>query len=255
MDDTLIAKPHSKHSKLVTWQYSGTYHRLMPGIALVSLLWVGGETRIPIDYRIYSKKTDGLTKHDHLREMVRLARHRGLSPRAVVFDGWYAAIENLKAINSFGWTWVAWLRGDRIVDFHERLETKVIPPDGLILHLKGVGFIKVFKTVSEADGSEEYLATNNLNLSPFDIKDVTAQRWKVEEYHRGLKQTTGIENCQTRNPRSQRTHIFCSLLSYVALELKRVETGVSWYRLKEDLITNAMRYYLQKPTISLEFAT
>lgn len=33
-------------------------------------------------------------------------------------------------------------------------------------------------------------------MTRLDIKTVFAQRWKIEEYQRGLKQTTGIEKCQ-----------------------------------------------------------
>lgn len=121
------------------------------------------------------------------------------------------------------------------------------------MHLKAYGFIKVFKTFSQAKGEVEYLATNKLDMTAQDIKTVAAQRWKIEEYHRGLKQTTGIEKCQARNQRSQRNHVFCSILSFVALETQRIHKDISWYQAKQQIIQHAMRQYLLKPTISLEF--
>ena len=36
--------------------------------------------------------------------MLSLAKLRGLRPKAVVLDTWYARLNNLKAIRSYGWT-------------------------------------------------------------------------------------------------------------------------------------------------------
>lgn len=122
------------------------------------------------------------------------------------------------------------------------------------IHIKAVGFVKVFKIVHSQTGDIEYLATNDLDMNLVDIRKVAAHRWKIEGYHRGLKQTVGIEYCQARNQRSQRTHIFCSLLAFVTLEVKRLNSGVTWYQSKRDVIQSAMRYYLEKPSISFNFS-
>jgi hypothetical protein len=42
-------------------------------INLITLLWTDGERHIPVDYRIYNKVVDGLTKNDHFRAMLRSA--------------------------------------------------------------------------------------------------------------------------------------------------------------------------------------
>ena len=76
-------------------------------------------------------------------------------------------------------------------------------------------------------------------------------RWKIEEYHRGLKQATGIERCQARKARIQRNHILCSILAFVALEVRRLNTGTSWYQSKREIINHALAEYLKKPFIPL----
>lgn len=253
IDDSLLSKSYSQKIKPVGRYYSGNLHRVTRGIPLVTLLWTGGEEYLPVDYRIANKKEDGLTKQQHFREMLLLAIHRGIKSKTVVFDGWYAGAENLKFIQKQGLIWVTWLRSNRIVDHGQHLEEKQIPKEGLVVHLKMVGFIKVFKRISKINGEVEYLATNDLELNLTDLETVTAQRWKIEQYHRGLKQTTGIEKCQARTPRSQRTHIFCSLLSFVALEVNRVKTGVSWYAQKRSLTDHIMRQILVKPVFSFSF--
>lgn len=109
MDDSLIAKPYSRDAdtQLLSWQWSGAHHKIMRAINLVNLVWVNPDASpVPIDYRIFSKKTDGYTKHDHFRAMITLALHRGLQPQVVVFDSWYASIKNLKFLNKLGLVWV-----------------------------------------------------------------------------------------------------------------------------------------------------
>jgi len=256
VDDSVIAKQYSRSHELplLSYQYSGAYHKVIQGIGLVNLVVVGKENAcIPIDYRIFAKKIDGRTKHMHVQEMITLALHRGMKPSVVTFDSWYGSIKTLKFLEKNKLLWVTVLRSNRIVDHHEHLSDKKIPKTGLVVHLRAYGFIRVFKTFSQAKGEVEYLATNKLDMTLLNIKTVAAQRWKIEEYHRGLKQTTGIEKCQARTQRSQRNHIFCSIISFVALEVQRTKKSISWYQAKQQIIQDAMRQYLLKPSISLEF--
>jgi putative transposase len=256
VDDSVIAKQYSRSHELplLSYQYSGAYHKVIQGIGLVNLVLVDKkDTCTPIDYRIFSKKIDGRTKHMHMQEMLTLAVHRGITPSVVVFDHWYGSVKNFKFLSKNKLTWVTTLGGNRIVDYGEHIADKEISEDGLVVHLRAYGFIKVFKIFSQAKGGVEYVATNKLEMTRTDIKTVAAQRWKIEEYHRGLKQTTGIEKCQSRTQRPQRNHIFCSIISFIGLELQRRKTGVSWYRAKQQIIQHAMRQYMLKPTISLEF--
>jgi len=256
VDDSVIAKQYSRSHELplLSYQYSGAYHKVIQGIGLVNLVVVQQDnTCLPIDYRIYAKKVDGRTKHMHVQEMITLALHRGIRPAAVAFDTWYGSITTLKFLERNKLVWVTPLKSNRIVDYKEHLADKEIPEEGLVVHLKAYGFIKVFKTFSQAKGAVEYLATNKLDMTLSDIKTVAAQRWKIEEYHRGLKQTTGIEKCQARTQRSQRNHIFCSIISFIGLELQRRKTGVSWYQTKQKIMQHAMRQYMLSPTISLDF--
>lgn len=256
VDDSVIAKQYSRSHELplLSYQYSGAYHKVIQGIGLVNLVVVGKDNAcMPIDYRIFSKKIDGRTKHQHVIEMITLALHRGMKPYAVAFDSWYGSIKTLKFLEKNKLIWVTVLKNNRIVDHNEHLSDKAISESGLVVHLKAYGFIKVFRTFSQAKGEVEYLATNKLDMTLVDIKTVAAQRWKIEEYHRGLKQTTGIEKCQSRAQRSQRNHIFCSIISFVALEIQRTKKNISWYQAKQTIIQHAMRQYMLKPSISLEF--
>lgn len=256
VDDSVIAKQYSRSHELplLSYQYSGAYHKVIQGIGLVNLVLVGKDNACtPIDYRVFSKKIDGMTKHMHMQEMIMLALQRGIRPGVVVFDHWYGSVKNFKFLSKNNLTWVTTLSGNRIVDFGEHIADKTIPEEGLVVHLRAYGMIKVFKIFSQAKGEIEYVATNKLDMTRMDIKTVAAQRWKIEEYHRGLKQTTGIEKCQARNQRSQRNHIFCAIIAFIGLEMHRRRKKISWYQTKAGIIQHAMRQYMLSPTISLDF--
>ena len=63
----------------------------------------------PVDYRIYNKKQDGLTKNDHFRAMVEQAYERGFRPASVCFDSWYAGLKNVKRVSRLFGRWLtAW---------------------------------------------------------------------------------------------------------------------------------------------------
>lgn len=255
LDDMVLDKPYSQKIDLVRWLWSGAHHRVVKGIGLTSLLWTGRDNEhIPIDYRIYAKDVDGKTKNEHAQEMFRLAEERGLNPEYVVFDIWFTGLKNLKTVRSLGWHWVGQFKANRVVSLkpheHQHLEDLDIPPEGLEVHLKDYGFIKVFKFVSKNRGIE-YYGTSDLNLSKSDVERIYGKRWKIEEYHRGLKQFTGSQNCQARKQRSQRNHIWLAIHSFVYLEVHRLKHSITWSQLKASIIKEAIGTYLKNPKIEV----
>jgi Transposase DDE domain len=213
----------------------------------VNLVWHGleSETFIPVDYRIYDKDTDGKTKNDHFRDMLKSAQDRGLDPEAVVMDAWYSSLDNLKAVRSLGWIWVMGLKKNRKVNRGETLETLHIPDEGLKIHLRGYGWITVFRFVAK-NGRTDYIGTNMDNPSRDRIEMIMKARWKIEVYHRELKQTCGLERCQSRTGRAQRNHIFLSISAWIQKYKRRLVQGVSFYQQKWDVIKNDISREMSK---------
>ena len=261
-DDSVLDHPYGKEINLSRWQYSGVHHDVVFGIGLTTLLWTGNDSaeHIPVDFRIYAKDEDGMTKNEHFRQMLTLAKHRGFKPKGVLFDSFYAALETLKLIRDYQWIFTTRIKSNRTVstaagrENRFRIKDLKIPKEGMIVHLKGFGQVKVF-LIDFPNGNKEYMATNQLTFSNTDIRDAAARRWKIEEYHRGLKQTVGVESCQSTTGRAQRSHIFCSILSFVALEKKRLEENISWYESKRRIISDALFLYLKQPMVILPQST
>jgi hypothetical protein len=204
---------------------------VIAGIGLINLLWHGleEESSVPIDYRIYDKNTDGKTKNTHFCDILSLAKVRGLTPEAVVIDAWHSSLKNLKAIRDHGWVWITSLRKNRKVNRNDNLENLIIPAEGLRVHLRGYGWVTVFKFVAK-NGRIDYITTNRETLTREQVKRVMKARWSIEVYHRELKQTCGIERCQARTGRAQRNHIFIAISAWLQKYQQRLKHKISFYQ-------------------------
>ena len=257
VDDSTLDKPYARAMELVHWHWSGKHHRAVQGINLISLVWTDGDARFPCDFRLYDKDHDGLNKNDHFQHLLFTANERGFTPRLVAFDSWYASLSNLKMVRACGWRWLTQLKANRLVDpdgaGNHPVSQIVLGRIGQVVHLKGYGFIRVFK-IATPDGSIEYWATSDLALTLEELAENAAQTWRIEEYHRGLKQFCGIERAQHRSSLAQRNHVGFALRAFLRLECHRLQTGVSWFEAKRSIVRDAIRAYLARPLYLLSTA-
>jgi len=254
IDDSTLDKPYARHMALVSRHWSGKHHEVVQGINMISLVWTKRECRLPCDFRIYNKSQDGLSKNDHFQQMIEQARQRGFEPELVAFDSWYSGLPNLKLVRSMGWHWLTQLKENREVSTdrsgNRAISEIFIPSQGVQVHLKGYGWIKVFRTVAK-NGDAEYWATSRLDMTIEQAAFHALDAWQIEVYHRGIKQFTGVERGQFRLEVSQRNHIGLAIRAFVRLEAHRLRTGSSWFDAKTGIIRSAMRLYLAHPTITL----
>ena len=255
LDDSTLDKPYAAQMTLVTSHWSGKHGRVVRGINLISLIWTGTDCRLPCDFRLYHKAQDGLSKNDHFRDMLQQAAERGFEPELVAFDSWYSGLPNLKQLRNLKWHWLTQLKSNREVSLdrsgNRAIREIFIPIQGCLVHLKGYGWIKVFRTVG-TNGDAEYWATSKLDMSIEQAAFYALDAWQVEVYHRGLKQFTGVERAQYRLEVSQRNHIGLAIRAFVRLEVHRLQAGISWFEAKTGIIRTAMRQYLAHPTITLQ---
>jgi hypothetical protein len=245
-DETVLDKSRSDKVELVSFQYSGDEHDVIKGIGVVNLLFkqVASKEVIPVDYRIYFPKDDGKTKNDHFREMVKLACERKVQVEAVIADTWYSSLNNVKFIRDLGLVWVMGLRKNRIVNKGVSLSTLTIPDGGLQVHLRGYGWITVFRFAA-TNGRTDYIGTNLEDPTREKVERLVKMRWSIEVYHRELKQTCGLEYCQSRVGRAQRNHIGLSILTWIRRAKSRSLTDLSFYQQNWAVIKQAIAQNLK----------
>lgn len=249
-DDSVLNKEYSRKNELAKNQYSGNVHGLVNGINLVNFLWTSGEEYVPVDYRIYQKENDDKTKNDHFQDMLKRAKQRGFSPAYVLMDSWYSSIANLKYIaHTNAWHWITNLKSNRLVSLVKGTYVSIADL-GLTekqvkkVWLKEYGYVMVC-TLVDTNGDRTYLATDDLSLTDYDtFIQEHDHRWKIEEFHRGIKQTTGIEKCYSTKATSQKTHIFISFITFIRLEQVRLKNKISWYEQKARISRSATAGYL-----------
>jgi DDE superfamily endonuclease len=254
VDDTTLDKPHARHMGLVCRHWSGRHHRVVAGINLITPAWTDGDRVYPTDYRLYAKAHDGLTKNDHFRAMLAAAARRGFRPRGVPFDGWYASAENLKAVRALGWTFLARMPANRKLRIDRGPATPVaglpVAASGTDAWLPEFGLVRVFRVVAP-DGDTQHWFTNDPGLGDLGRLAYAEAAWSVEEYHRGLKQCTGVDRCQCLAAKAQRGHIGSAIRAFVRLEYHRFTTGVGWVEAKLRIVRQAVRDYLAAPAYRL----
>ena len=176
--------------------------------------------------------------------MLKLALSRRLNVSTVVFDTWYSSLNNLKAVRDAVKIWVAGLRKNRSVNKKTILEELDIPDEGKKVHLPGYGWITIYKFVAK-NGRIDYIGTNMEIPSREAVKKITKARWSVEVYHRELKQTCGIERCQSRTGRAQRNHVCLAVLAWISLRKKWWSLKITLYQQKWEVIKEAIAAQLK----------
>ena len=266
-DDSVLDKGHSHCIEMVKLQYSGNAHGLIKGISMVNCLYVNPKTKQYwiVDYRVYDPDNDGKSKLDHVREMlVNAVASKSLFFNRVLMDSWYATKDLMLLIDSLGKIFYCPIKANRQVDDSggvlryrrvDNLEWSKFENDcGKLIKIKEFPSsckVKLFR-VEVSSNRTDWVVTNDLAQdSTLGTQNVCALRWKIEQFHRELKQLTGVEKCQARKSRIQRNHIACAILVWIRLTSIARKAGKSIYRLKEEMLSSYLRQELRSPSISM----
>lgn len=261
VDDSVQDKRYSKKIELVKNQYSGAEHGLVNGIGIVNLVHSDGTVFAPIDYRIYAPMQDGKTKNVHFREMLIAAKkEKGIKAGMILFDSWYASVENLKLIHRMPMQFITTLKANRKISLSKKggyIHLQEIEwtdeqlRHGVKIRLQEVPFdVQLFKLVAP-DGNIDWVITNCPGKISADlVQKENKVRWNIETMHRELKQLTGIEKCQARKARSQRNHISYCYQAWFALRRQAKNMKKTTYAVRNDLFSDYLKTMLTKPIIT-----
>lgn len=269
-DDTVLDKRHSFKIESVYKQFSGNEHKVIKGIGVVTCVYVNPTTQQfwAIDYRIYDPQTDSKSKLDHVLEMLLAAgESKQLSFATVLMDSWYATQKLMKNIDELGKIYYTVVKKNRLVDetqgvqAYQKIEVLDWSEQELLngKRVKLNGFpanhkVQLFR-VTALPGKTEFVVTNDLDCdSSQKARRHCKIRWKIEEFHREIKQLTGIESCQCRKAAIQKNHIGCAMLVWAKLKEMAYQTGKTIYQLKHALLDAFMIQTLANPTLQLNLA-
>ncbi len=146
--------------------------------------------------------------------LLSLVTGKGLGFNRVLMDSWYATKELMLFIETLGKRYYCPLKSNRLVDDsggalkYRHVDcltwSQAELARGKIIKIKG--FPKEHKVklfwVEVSNNRTDWVVTNDLAQDSTDAtQDVCGIRWKIEQFHRELKQLTGVEKCQCRKAR------------------------------------------------------
>lgn len=252
-DDTVIDKDFSRKIEMARSQYSGNAHGIVRGIGVVTCVYYNPDVDqfYALDYRIFDPDRDGQSKLDHVWDMVEGLKVKNVAYGYVLMDSWYAVKALMLHIADLGKIYYCPVKANRLVDdsgnpLGGKAAYKPVSQldwnqstleKGKIVKLKGFPSstkVKLF-CVQVATNRTDYVVTNDLTQNSADgVRKASAIRWKIEEFHRELKQTTGLENCQARKQRSQRNHINLCMQAWMVLKTAARANNTTIYEQKNQ---------------------
>lgn len=264
-DDSVLDKSYSNHIEEVRYQYSGNAKEVIKGIGVVTCVYVNPEENKfwIIDYRIFNPDKDGLTKIDHVKEMLRNAHFsKKLAFSTVLMDSWYATTSILLQIETIGKYYYCPIKSNRLVDdsneakSYRKVDSLNWSTDD-ISHGKVIKIhkfpkdhkVKLFR-VTVSTNRTDYVVTNDMAQASLNaVQEEYGFRWKIEEFHREVKQVTGIEKCQCRIGRIQRNHIACAIMVWNCLKKVANAASTTVYQVKSGLLRNYLIRELKSPYV------
>ena len=264
IDDTISAKPHSSVNTIINYHFDHTKGKSVKGINILNFLLSSqqeDETFIncPVGFEVITKgqsyvDAKGQTKYKSektknelvLENLSNFLYHNRLKFKYILFDSWFSASDTLKQIHKrFKKYFVCPLKQNRLVALSEKdklagnfvqvSSLNINKNETLEVYIKGLPFpVRLAKQIFiNKDYSEGvlYLVTNEIAANYQQITTIYQKRWKVEEFHKSLKQNTLLSKSPTKMEVTQKNHIFISMLSYVELEKLKIKERLNHFAL------------------------
>jgi len=129
----------------------------------------------------------------------------------------------------------------------------------LTFALKIKGFPNAYKVklfrVAVSTHRTDWVVTNDLSQDSLDAtQEACGMRWKIEQFHREIKQLTGIERNRCRKARIQRNHIACAMLVWLRLTDIARQTQQTVYRVKHGLLDNYLCQQFKNSSVRMRLA-
>jgi len=265
LDDCIQEKMWSDESDLICWHFDHSKQRSVKGVNFISSLLVCDEVSIPVgvefirkDIIVTNPKTckqqrkSSKTKNELFKDLVSSANER-MPIDYVVADSWYSSADNMKTLHSKEHLkFVMAIKSNRKIALSkeakfagqylgiESLELEGNPKE---IWLKELDFplLLVKQIFKNGDGEVGviYLVTNDLNLDVTQITTIYKKRWKVEEYHKSLKQNNAFAKSPTHTIKTQTNHFIASIIAFLKYEILKLKHQQNHFALKSKIIIAA----------------
>jgi DDE superfamily endonuclease len=269
IDDTIEEKPSTDENEIVNWHYDHSKGHSVKGINIISALYLSQGVRVPIVFDIVrktktvidpktntEKRVSEKTKNEQYREMLKVCIKNKVKFKYVLNDVWYASSENMMYVKEvLGKDFIMPIKTNRKIALNkkDKLNGKYVTVSQFELkentiqeiYLEGVSFLlKLVKQVfKNEDGTQGvlYLVSSDQTLTYEQITQIYQKRWRVEEYHKSLKQHVSLCKSPTKRVRTQSNHIFAAIYAFCKLEFLSIKSKLNPTALRSKIYLSANR--------------
>jgi hypothetical protein len=240
LDDVVVEKPFAKLLSWVGWTYSFSQKRHVFGFHIVLCFWCKRHLRIPVGFRLWRPKREGLvpyrTKLELAQSLMAEVLCAGLSFDYLTFDCWYNARWFTKWLDHHAIIWVSTLKSNAKITYRGRTQPVEVWAQRLprhriagrtwawvgTVHLPEYGTVRLV-VATNGYGNLDYIVSNDLHRRGRVLLRRKRSRWDIETCVRDTKQLTGLGACQCRVPQAMERHVALVLLAFVVLQQARLD--------------------------------
>ena len=207
------------------------------------------KTRIVIDKTTQkAKRVSEVTKLALAQTMLDRAVRNQVHFKHVLFDRWFAANDLLKSIHKLEKSFVTPIKSNRLIalaDKPSRRECTFKQANTMTFEegrltriwLQGLecplNLVRtVFRNKDGCVSGELLLVTNDLSLDAASVQKLYSTRWRIEEFHKSLKQHTCVARSPTQTLSTQSNHLCASVCASIKLETLKRKTVMNHFALK-----------------------
>ena len=267
LDDTISEKHYTDENAVNCWHFSHAKHRHVKGINVLSCLVRYGDIALPVGYDVvkkdilYSdldtqrqKRKASISKNVMFRQLIQQAANNQVLFDYVLADNWFGSKDNMIFIHhALQKRFIFGIKSNRCIAMtREKAKSGQFQQVGSLdwkegachtVYLKDIAFpVKLLKKIfTNEDGSTGtlYLISNDLTLEADRFYQVYQKRWRIEEFHKSIKQNASLSKSPTKTVRTQCNHLFAAMISFCKLELLKVKTAMNHFAIRHKLLLKA----------------
>jgi hypothetical protein len=268
-DDTIQEKAHTDENELICWHYDHSKGRSVKGINLVNCLYHSQGSSIPVNFELVKKsrqfcdletkqvkRKSDRTKNEMVRDMLKAAQTQQIQYKYALFDSWFSAVETLNFIvEEIKKHFISAVKSNRQValsqadkqqgNFIAMSAMDYSSQEPVQVWMKGLSYpvLAHRQVFTNKDGSQGilYLICSDLTCDKNAIETIYKKRWKVEVYHKTMKQNANLAKSPTKRVRTQANHVFLAIYATFKLECLSMRKKLNHFALKNKLFINATR--------------
>ena len=274
LDDSIEEKPYTDENDINCWHYSHAKGNIVRGINLLSCMIRYGDFSVPVGYEIIKKtiqysdiktkkvrRKSNTTKNQLFQQLITQAVQNHILFDYVLADNWFSSKDNLSFIHhTLQKLFVLGIKSNRTValsaddvkdgKFTQVRQLELEKDKTYAIWLKGQDFpMKIIKKVFKNENGTTgvlYLISNDMHSDADHLYEVYQKRWRIEEYHKSIKQNESLEKSPTKKVKTQSNHVFASLIAYCKLEMLKIKTKLNHFAIKYKLILRANQIAMQE---------